>query len=337
MLRHVLAFALFLLPCCSSGAADEPVIHDCDYWRLGKDNAEKAKGLAACDRIIKDKHFAPADRAMAYAERAHFAANEGRNDDAIAGFDQALALAPDSKTLIDWRRDRAHSLHSKGDHDRAIEEYDKVLAAKPDASVTFFRGLSYLAKGDETRGFADLGKGIELAPDHHPYRSRRGLEYAKRGQADAALADVDKAIALKGDDSNSYLVRAELYTKKGDTEKAIADLTRVAKLLPPEYAHLPYTNRALLYEQTKQYVQAIATYDKLITLSPGDAYYTTRRAAVLSKAAASATEAPAAKTPPGKPLPADEQVSKPGAAGKGECRRYDVLSNMTMIAVPCPD
>ena len=107
-------------------------------------------------------------------------------------------------------------LHFKGLHERAIEDYDKVLAAQPDANVTLFRGLSYLAKGDETRGFADLEKGIGLAPDDHWYRYRRGLEYAKRGQADAAIADLDKAIALKSDDRSSYLLRAELHTKKGD-------------------------------------------------------------------------------------------------------------------------
>jgi tetratricopeptide (TPR) repeat protein len=69
--------------------------------------------------------------------------------------------------------------------------------------VTFFRGLSYLGKVDETRGFADFDKAMELEPDSYWYRYQRGLEYAKRGQLDAALADADKAIALKGDDRDS--------------------------------------------------------------------------------------------------------------------------------------
>jgi hypothetical protein len=77
-----------------------------------------------------------------------------------------------------------------------------------------------------------------------------------------------------------------------------------------------------LYEQTGQFDRAIADYDKLITLFRGDAYYKTRRATVLSKAAASATEAPATKVPL--------------VAGTGDCRRYDALSNKT-IAVTCPD
>jgi hypothetical protein len=94
MPRHILVFVVLVLLCSSSLASDEQDIDDCDYWRLGKDDADKAKRLAACDRIIKDKHFAPADRARAYAERAGFAGGESRNDDAIAD-GQALALAPD--------------------------------------------------------------------------------------------------------------------------------------------------------------------------------------------------------------------------------------------------
>jgi tetratricopeptide (TPR) repeat protein len=147
---------------------------------------------------------------------------------------------------------------------------------------------------------------------------RRQREKAR--ELDAAIAEANQAIALKSDDPSSYLRRAELYNTKGDTEKAIADLTRAAELNPEDYR--PYFNRVFLYEQTGQFDRAIADYDKLITLFPGDAYYTTRRAAILSKAAASATETPATKAP--------------FEAGKGDCRRYDALSNKT-IAVTCPD
>ena len=198
-MRCLLAFSVLLLSCLPSLAADEKVVHDCDYWRLGNDEAEKAKLRKACDQIIGDKAFSKADRAMAYAERASFAANDKRSDDAIADYGQALALAPlapDATEITGWRRTRADLLHFKGAHDQAIEDYDKVLEVHADGHVTFYRGLSYLGKGDETRGFADLSKGIELDPEDPWLRYQRGYEYAKRGQLDAALADEDNAIAL---------------------------------------------------------------------------------------------------------------------------------------------
>ena len=43
---------------CTAFASDEQVVKDCDYWVLGQDDTEKARRLDACDRIIKDNHFA---------------------------------------------------------------------------------------------------------------------------------------------------------------------------------------------------------------------------------------------------------------------------------------
>jgi hypothetical protein len=132
----------------------------------------------------------------------------------------------------------------------------------------------------------------------------------------------------------------------------------------------------LLYEQTGQYDRALADYDKLLSLSPGSPYYTDRKAALMEKLArersvlqgawnfikgiydfafgptapvvvpSSPKPAPppeAEKAPPpekvAEPLPeppAVERKAPRASAGKGECRRYDAIANMT-ISVPCPD
>ena len=64
-------------------------------------------------------------------------------------------------------------------------------------------------------------------------------------------------------------------------ERTIADFTRAAEV-NPTYP-IPISNRALLYEQTKQYDLAFADYDKLISLPPDDTYYRERKAALLDK------------------------------------------------------
>ena len=127
-----------------------------------------------------------------------------------------------------------------------------------------------------------MAKGIELDPKRAWYYYWRAQENAKRKNDDAALVDLDKSLELEADD-DAYLLRAELYTRKNEVEKAIADLTRAAEV-NPTYP-VPISNRALLYEQTKQYDLAFADYDKLISLRPGDTYYTERKAALLDKLA----------------------------------------------------
>ena len=355
MRRAWIALASLLLVCSSSLASDEQTVHACDYWLLGKDEAEQKERLNACDRIIDGKGFSNADRAMAYAERASAASRAERRDEAIENLGQSLALEPDH---LERRRDRAFHYYFKQQYDQAIADFDKVLAAEPTGHLTIFRGLSYLAKGDDSRGFADLAKGIELSPEDAWYRLQRGKEYAKRDKTDEALADADKAIALKSDDVDAYLFRAELFTKQGKTNEAIADLTRAAEI-KPDYT-VPISNRVLLYEQTKRYDLAFADYNKLLSLQPGDTYYTGRRAALmerLSREPALVQPPPASTTqqinpekleearPPAPPVMAEEAPAeapavgkrpKQATAGKGECRRYDAIANMT-ISVACPD
>ena len=343
-MRYVLAFAALLIICRPSLSADEQVRHDCEYWLLGETDADESRLVKACDRIIKDDSFPPSDRAMAYAERANFSSRDNRPVDAIADYDKSLELEP---AHVGRRRDRAFLLYFQKQYDRAISDFDVIIDAKSDGHATFFRGLSYLDKGDDKHGFADLAKGIELAPNDHWYRLQRAKEYAKRGDTDAALGDIDAAIALKNDEVDPYIIRAELNTKKHEVEKAIADLTRAAEI-NPKYT-VPYSNRALLYEQTKQYDLAFADYDKLLSLSPGDAYYTGRKAALLEKLArepAVVVPAPThtAVPPPAEaPKEAESRQEPPGAkkaqratAGTGECRRFDAIANMT-ISVACPD
>ena len=149
--------------------------------------------------------------------------------------------------------------------------------------------LSYVEKGDDTRGFADLREGITLTPDNYWDPYWQGVELAMRGRDDEALSSVDKAITLKGDEVNPYLLRSELREKKGDTPGAIADLTRSLELDPNYKA--PRSNRALLYQELGKYDLSLADYDKLLTLEPGDAYYAQRRADVMEKMASG----PAAK------------------------------------------
>ena len=348
-MRCLLAFSVLLLCCLPSLAADEAVVNDCDYWLIGKDEAEQKERLKACDRIIEDKSFSNAHRALAYAERANAASREGRKDDAIANLDRSLELEPDN---LERRSDRAFMLHHKGEHDKAIADFDKLLAADPTKSfATYFRGLSYLAKGDYGRGFDDMHSAIQLDPKRAWFYYWRAQENAKLKKNDVALADLDKSLELEADD-DAYLLRAELYTRKNEVEKAIADLTRAAEV-NPTYP-VPISNRALLYEQTKQYDLAFADYDKLISLRPDDTYYRERKAALLDKLArepepillkpgvpAAPPTAPLeveSKPVQPTPLPTQEPsiTPKPKVAGQGECRRFDPIANLT-ISVACPE
>lgn len=338
----LLAALLFYNPALAS---DD---HDCEYWRLGKDDAEKASWQAACSRIIANQNLESGVRARAYASRADWeSSNDGRAA-AIADFDKALELAPGN---AGWIHDRAFLLYFTKQFDRAIKDFDILLAVKPDAHMTAFRGYAYLDKGDDAHGFADLASAIALEPKNFRYPYQRAVELAKRGKRDEALTDLNTAISLKADEADPYLLRAEIRDKRGETDEAIADLTRVAEISPKSVS--PYMNRANIYERLGQLDRAIADYDTLLSIQPGDRYFTERKTALLKKLAARTDrpapvapaaapiveppQAPVANTPePEVQKPAEPEKKAETPAGNRECRHYSAIANRT-ISVPCPD
>jgi tetratricopeptide (TPR) repeat protein len=344
MRRPVLAFIAALCLCSPVLADDNEDVEKCQFWRLGKDEADSANRFAACDRVIAGKNFSKEQRAAAFAKRADGSReNHHSKTDAIADFDQALALDP---SKFEWRRDLAFMLYFDKQYDRAIKEFNAVLEAKPeDAQATFFRGLAWLDKKDEARGFADLARGMELDASDYWYPYQRAVELAERGRAQEALPDLDRAIAIKGSEVNPYLLRADILDKRGETDKALADLSRVLELEPQRST--AYINRANIYEKMGQLDRAIADYDKLITLNPGDEYYLGRKKALAEKLAARGGEPPAAAPvvpPPQTPAPTPPEAKAPepktkaaeNPPGTTECRRFDAIANRT-ISIPCPD
>ncbi len=90
----------------------------------------------------------------------------------------------------------------------------------------------------------------------------RGLTYLLKGESDRALADFTEAIKLQPALGDAYVNRAMLYRDKGDQGRALADANEAVRLKP----HMPaaYNNRGLIYLQTEDYDRAIADFDETL-------------------------------------------------------------------------
>ena len=110
-------------------------------------------------------------------------------------------------------------------------------------------------------------------------------------------------------------------------------------------------NRALIYEDLGNFDAALADYDKLIVLRPGDQWYVDRRSRLIEKhglaarpavAAAPPTaakrtgaDAPAAATPPAKTSGTDGRAArKPNE--ERDCKKFVPAVNI-IVSVPCLD
>jgi tetratricopeptide (TPR) repeat protein len=160
---------------------------------------------------------------------------------------------------------RGFAYLSKGDYDRAIADFNQAIQIQPDSTLAYFnRAAVYFAKQDYDRALTDLNQVIQLQPNFDLAYVKRGSVYSFKGDYDRALADLDHAIQLQSNSAFFYTVRGEIYFKRDDLARAIADFSQAIKLQPNLVD--AYYNRGRSYREKGDYDRAIADYDQAIKL-----------------------------------------------------------------------
>lgn len=128
-------------------------------------------------------------------------------------------------------RGRIH-FFSTGKVDRAIAEYDEALRIAPDSCGAFyFRSIISAFRNDTDDAIADLSKAISFCPTFGPYRRQRGVIHYTKLEFDQAIADLDEAIRLDPGDATALLIRSMAKQLKGDTEGSQFDREVLEELL----------------------------------------------------------------------------------------------------------
>ena len=124
------------------------------------------------------------ERAVVHAFCARLAAGAGRLRDALAAYNVAILLFPES----------------------------------PDA--LYERGLVHRDLGNEEAAIADLTESLRIGPQHGLALVARGSIYAKKGEHSLALADLDAAIAVDSSAAIAHLQRGVVLAHLGRKEEA---------------------------------------------------------------------------------------------------------------------
>jgi tetratricopeptide (TPR) repeat protein len=191
MARPVHAFAaaclaLLLLPAASAPAQTKRELNWC-FKGAGFSANLRIRG---CTAAIQSGHQSDANMTSAYYNRGIAYAEKGRNDLAIADFDQVLQREPGSIFALN---NRGAAYARKGDYDRAIDDFDQAIGLNSRYAITFNnRGIAYAKKGRYDRAIADFEEALRLDPKDRS--AQRNRQLAKQLQAAAARAgDVDRA------------------------------------------------------------------------------------------------------------------------------------------------
>lgn len=118
------------------------------------------EAVRACNEITRlDKY-----NVVAFINCGDILREWGKNEEALAAYDAALALRPKKYDALNGK---AYLLATNGYRQQALELYDKILASKPDDSIALYnRACLLVAMGNAEQGFAELKKLAEAYPNN---------------------------------------------------------------------------------------------------------------------------------------------------------------------------
>jgi tetratricopeptide (TPR) repeat protein len=173
-------------------------------------------------------------RGNAYAQKAD--SDKSAADKAIADFTQVIALDPKNEKawyeMGNTQYEKAF-FGSKDDKQKAVDDFTHAIQLNPkDAEAWRMRGMAYGALFERQKEIDDDTSAIQADPKYTAAWGDRGVTYANLHQYDKALADDTKAIALaSGDEVAEYYVnRGDAYEESKDYVHAVADFTQATQL-----------------------------------------------------------------------------------------------------------
>jgi len=188
----------------------------------------------------------------------------GKNTEALANYDRALALQPRHAEALS---NRGNTLKALRRFDEALDSFDKALAAQPDYPAALSNRGSVLFEVTRYEdALATYDRSLAMRPDQVVALYNRGGALQKLGRFEEAIASYDRALAI-----NPGLVEA--HANRGNTLNALqrygdalVSFDRALVLRPDLVEAL--TNRGNALNGLKRYDEALASYDRAIVCQP---------------------------------------------------------------------
>lgn len=167
---------------------------------------------------MNDNGLGSAARAEAHYNRGLASQKLNCLDEALASYDQAIALKPD---LVEAHNNRSAVLEQTKRYVEALAGYDRAIALKPDFAEAYYnRGnvLQQLRRHEDAS--ASYQRAVALRPHFAEAYNNLGKALQKLKRYTDALAAYDRAIALKPDFAEAYQNRGVTLVSAGDMQEA---------------------------------------------------------------------------------------------------------------------
>ncbi|HEX5031871.1 MAG TPA: tetratricopeptide repeat protein [Candidatus Eisenbacteria bacterium] len=172
--------------------------------------------------------------------------------------------------IYDAYNNRGKYYFDTGRYAEALADYDQALALDPKPGRAYFAKGSALGRlGRIDEALACFDRALELDPTLAEARSDRAGVRLMKGDMAGAIADLDVAIKLNPGFRGSYVNRGSAYVMTGDLDRAVADYRHAIEMDPHHpkvYELWGAMGDALVGLNRPQ--EAVTAYDQAIPLAP---------------------------------------------------------------------
>jgi tetratricopeptide (TPR) repeat protein len=141
---------------------------------------------------------------------------------------------------------RGAELLTAGRDDEAIADFDRAIALNPNLPTVFNdRGVAFRHKGEFTRAVADYNEAIRLMPGVHSFYLNRGLAFAANHQYEDAIADYKVALRYKADSVPAFVALGDAHMQVGRKEDALAAYRNAMRLKSAVLKEYPWVGAQL--------------------------------------------------------------------------------------------
>jgi Flp pilus assembly protein TadD len=170
------------------------------------------------------------ENARAETNLGNAIAAEGRFDEAVAHYLDALRYHPESPDALD---NLGVALAHEGRFDEAVQRYREALRIRPNDPLAHNNLGSALQNQQKTaEAIEHYEAALRLNPDFMEAHNNLAAALAAGGKTQAAIAEFLEALRLRPDQADLHYNVAIMYVRIGNTNEAIQHLERALQLEP---------------------------------------------------------------------------------------------------------
>ena len=149
--------------------------------------------LNACKGLIDTAGFTPEDQAIIHYKYARALRDKGEPAQAVEHYTRSIAL----KRTADTYQHRAIAHYDQGDYPEAVADFDEALKLKPQSAEALNnRAWTYYKAGDADRALEDANRAIQLDGSKAYIWDTRAHILEELGKTPEAIRDYRKALQL---------------------------------------------------------------------------------------------------------------------------------------------